>query len=390
MRCGGGVNHRMSLSDAALVKDNHVVAAGGVAAAFDAVRREFPGIAVEVEVDSLDQLDEVLAAGADLVLLDNFTVEQMREAVRRDGRPGPARGLGRAVAAGGRRGRRHRRGLPCGRSPHPLGAGARHRCRPASGVVVLLAIDVGNTNTVLGMFEGEDLASSWRIKTDARTTADEMALTYRGLLADAGDDQRHRAVQHGARRPARDAGDARPLLRRRSDRHRRARHQDRRARAHRQPEGGGRRPHREHDRRPSPVRRPVHRRRLRHVDEPRRRLGQGRVPRRCAGPGDRDLPGCPRLAGRAAAQGGAGAAAVGRSARTRSRPCSPAPSTDSPARSTASSTASSRSSATSRRWWPPAASRPSSCRSRQTITHHEPDLTLVGLRLVFEKNAEVG
>lgn len=82
VRCGGGVNHRMSLSDAALVKDNHVVAAGGVAAAFDAVRREFPGIDVEVEVDSLDQLDEVLAAGADLVLLDNFTPDQMRKAVR--------------------------------------------------------------------------------------------------------------------------------------------------------------------------------------------------------------------------------------------------------------------------------------------------------------------
>jgi nicotinate-nucleotide pyrophosphorylase (carboxylating) len=82
VRCGGGVNHRMSLSDAALVKDNHVVAAGGVAAAFDAVRREFPGVDVEVEVDSLDQLDEVLDAGADLVLLDNFTPEQMREAVR--------------------------------------------------------------------------------------------------------------------------------------------------------------------------------------------------------------------------------------------------------------------------------------------------------------------
>lgn len=82
VRCGGGVNHRMSLSDAALVKDNHVVAAGGVAAAFDAVRREFPGIDVEVEVDSLEQLDDVLEAGADLVLLDNFTPEQMREAVR--------------------------------------------------------------------------------------------------------------------------------------------------------------------------------------------------------------------------------------------------------------------------------------------------------------------
>ena len=81
VRCGGGVNHRMSLSDAALVKDNHVVAAGGVAAAFDAVRDAFPGIHVEVEVDSLDQLSEVLDAGADLVLLDNFTPADMRRAV---------------------------------------------------------------------------------------------------------------------------------------------------------------------------------------------------------------------------------------------------------------------------------------------------------------------
>ncbi len=82
VRCGGGVNHRMSLSDAALVKDNHVVAAGGVTQAFEAVRAAFPGIAVEVEVDSLEQLAQVLDAGADLVLLDNFTPEQMREAVR--------------------------------------------------------------------------------------------------------------------------------------------------------------------------------------------------------------------------------------------------------------------------------------------------------------------
>lgn len=87
VRCGGGLNHRMSLSDAALVKDNHVVAAGGVAAAFEAVRERFPGIPVEVEVDSLEQLAEVLDAGADLVLLDNFPVDRMREAVRiNDGR----------------------------------------------------------------------------------------------------------------------------------------------------------------------------------------------------------------------------------------------------------------------------------------------------------------
>jgi nicotinate-nucleotide pyrophosphorylase (carboxylating) len=81
VRCGGGVNHRMSLSDAALVKDNHVLAAGGVAAAFAKVRERFPGLAVEVEVDSLDQLREVVDAGAELVLLDNFSFDQMREAV---------------------------------------------------------------------------------------------------------------------------------------------------------------------------------------------------------------------------------------------------------------------------------------------------------------------
>lgn len=81
VRCGGGVNHRMSLSDAALVKDNHIVAAGGVRQAFEAVRSKFPGIPVEVEVDTIEQLHEVLGAGADLVLLDNFTLDEMREAV---------------------------------------------------------------------------------------------------------------------------------------------------------------------------------------------------------------------------------------------------------------------------------------------------------------------
>lgn len=95
VRCGGGVNHRMSLSDAALVKDNHIVAAGGVAQAFRAVRTMAPDIPLEIEVDSLDQLEEVLEAGADLVLLDNFTPEQMSEAVRRTA------GRARLEASGG-------------------------------------------------------------------------------------------------------------------------------------------------------------------------------------------------------------------------------------------------------------------------------------------------
>ncbi len=81
VRAGGGVNHRMSLSDAALVKDNHVVAAGGVAQAFTAVREAFPDVPIEVEVDTLHQLREVVDAGADLILLDNFTPGECAEAV---------------------------------------------------------------------------------------------------------------------------------------------------------------------------------------------------------------------------------------------------------------------------------------------------------------------
>jgi nicotinate-nucleotide pyrophosphorylase (carboxylating) len=81
VRCGGGVNHRMSLSDAALVKDNHVLAAGGITAAFDAVRLTFPALPVEVECDTIDQVREAVEAGADLVLLDNMPVPQLRAAV---------------------------------------------------------------------------------------------------------------------------------------------------------------------------------------------------------------------------------------------------------------------------------------------------------------------
>jgi nicotinate-nucleotide pyrophosphorylase (carboxylating) len=81
VRCGGGVNHRMSLSDAALVKDNHVVAAGGVVAAFERVRAAYPGLPLEIEVDTLEQARAVIDAGADLVLLDNMAPAQMREAV---------------------------------------------------------------------------------------------------------------------------------------------------------------------------------------------------------------------------------------------------------------------------------------------------------------------
>ncbi|WP_395726794.1 carboxylating nicotinate-nucleotide diphosphorylase [Nakamurella sp.] len=83
VRCGGGVNHRMSLGDAALIKDNHVAAAGSVTAAIKAVRALDPDIALEVEVDTLAQFDEAIGAGAELVLLDNFSLADTVEAVRR-------------------------------------------------------------------------------------------------------------------------------------------------------------------------------------------------------------------------------------------------------------------------------------------------------------------
>ena len=81
VRMGGGMNHRFSLSDAALIKDNHVLAAGGVAKAFQLVKEKFPNLPLEVEVDSLQQLREVVEAGADLVLLDNMSIEECRAAV---------------------------------------------------------------------------------------------------------------------------------------------------------------------------------------------------------------------------------------------------------------------------------------------------------------------
>jgi nicotinate-nucleotide pyrophosphorylase (carboxylating) len=87
VRVGGGVNHRLGLGDAALIKDNHVAAAGSVVAALRAVRAAAPDLPCEVEVDSLEQLDEVLDEKAELVLLDNFPVWQTQIAVqRRDAR----------------------------------------------------------------------------------------------------------------------------------------------------------------------------------------------------------------------------------------------------------------------------------------------------------------
>lgn len=82
VRCGGAANHRMALGDQALIKDNHIQAAGSVTAAFRAVRAAAPDITVEVECDTLDQVEEAITAGATLILLDNMTPDQMRSAVQ--------------------------------------------------------------------------------------------------------------------------------------------------------------------------------------------------------------------------------------------------------------------------------------------------------------------
>lgn len=81
VRCGGGVNHRMGLGDAALIKDNHVLAAGGIAAAVAAVRAHAPTAPLEVECDTLPQVQEAIDAGARLILLDNMTTAELTAAV---------------------------------------------------------------------------------------------------------------------------------------------------------------------------------------------------------------------------------------------------------------------------------------------------------------------
>lgn len=84
VRCGGGINHRLGLHDAVLIKDNHIAAATGVGEAVRRARAHVgAGIDVEVEVDTLEQLDEALAAGAEIVLLDNMPPAELRRAVTR-------------------------------------------------------------------------------------------------------------------------------------------------------------------------------------------------------------------------------------------------------------------------------------------------------------------
>ena len=81
VRMGGGVNHRLSLSQAALIKDNHIMAAGSISDAFNAIKKMYPDKSIEIEVDSIDQLKEAIKLKPDLILLDNMSTDQCSEAV---------------------------------------------------------------------------------------------------------------------------------------------------------------------------------------------------------------------------------------------------------------------------------------------------------------------
>ena len=243
--------------------------------------------------------------------------------------------------------RRDRRRLPLGRRADPLLADPGHRARPPTAarvmlrtrlMTVLLCIDIGNTNTVLATFEGEKLVHSWRVKTDARSTADELGLMFRGLLA--GDAVEITGVAACSTVPA-----ALRSLRTMLDRYypavpecdRRAGRADRRAAGDRQPEGGRRRPGGQHARRVHPLRRTVHCGRLRHDHQLRRDQRAGRVPRRRVRARHRDLLRRAGRPGRPAAQGGAGQAPLGDRQEHGGVPAVRACTSASPARWTASS-----------------------------------------------------
>ncbi len=144
VRCGGGANHRMSLSDALLVKDNHIAALGGVRPAVEAARRQARAqsqargrrepLPLEVEVDTLEELDEALAAGAGLVLVDNMSLEDTAEAVRRAGE------LGAEIeASGGLTLANIRAVAECG--VHYLAVGALTHSAPALDIALDWRID---------------------------------------------------------------------------------------------------------------------------------------------------------------------------------------------------------------------------------------------------------
>ena len=100
-RCGGAQNHRLGLYDMVLIKENHIIASGSITRAMETARRTSPGIPVEVEVESLEEFDQALAAGADIIMLDELSHADMREAVARNRDHGSRHGAKAKLEASG-------------------------------------------------------------------------------------------------------------------------------------------------------------------------------------------------------------------------------------------------------------------------------------------------
>ena len=381
VRAGGGVNHRGSLSDMVLIKDNHLGALGISAA----VRR-----AREPVARARDR-GRVRAHGAggrggrgrsrcrDARQHDRPTRRPAASQVVRDGTRPTCSSSSRVVS----------RSRTCVPTPTPVSTSSRRARSPSrrprwtshsrSGFhsrPMLLCIDTGNTQTVIGLFDGKELADHWRIATVAERTADELALMIQQFLGFHGFPSVSPidgvAISSGVPRVTVELrADDRALLRLPRTRAR-AGHPDGDADPLRQPEGGRRRPHRERGRRVRPVRRTVDRRRLRHREHDRGDQRAGRVPRRRDLPGDRDLD------GRAVRAGGGAPARRARSRRATSSASRPS-SRSSPARCTGSAVRSTRSSSGSRRSSGSArCSRPAGSPSRSSSTRRRSSTTSRG------------
>ncbi len=180
---GGGTPHRFGLFDGALIKDNHVLAAGGVAAAVALVRGGAAHLhGLEVEVDTLAELDEALGAGAGMVLLDDMDTPTVREAVRRV--------AGRALVevSGGVTLERVRTLAEAGVDVISVGALTTAapwiELQPRAGdVTVLLVVDVGNTQTHVGLSDAGEIVGEWRIATVRHRTSDEIAGLLQGFFS---------------------------------------------------------------------------------------------------------------------------------------------------------------------------------------------------------------
>ena len=187
VRCGGGVNHRTSLSDQALIKDNHVLATGGVVEAYDAVRRAYPDLPVQVEVTTLDQLRACSTPAPNRCCSTTCRPPSWPRRCRSTPVARHWRPLAVSRSTWRRRSRRRAStSSPSARSPTPRRFSTSRwtsaRRSKSSDRVMILCADIGNSHTVLGLVEDGKVVDHWRVSTLESRTADEWGLLVRGLL----------------------------------------------------------------------------------------------------------------------------------------------------------------------------------------------------------------